>query len=396
MNHDNDHDNDHAHVHAHDLLTHAEFVAVAYRELLQRAPDAEGLAYYVKRLDEGAARLDVVKALVVSQEFFELLCGQRFGAHVGTPFLRFALPGHFYSPIPSADAVEQFAAAPPPLPEAHRDIDFNVAEQLRWLERLAPLARDLEFDDKPGGRTRFHWENDGFAPGDAALLGSLVRALQPARILEIGAGYSTALMLDVAERYLDRDRRPRVTSVDPEPDRVRSLLRAGDERKGAGDGDGEGNGEGDGGSGMLRIIPSIVQELPLAEFAALRANDILFIDSSHVMKLGSDVSFLLFQALPLLAPGVFVHFHDISWSFEYPLDSYRQGRAWNEAPAVHAFLAYNQAFPIVSFPAFLVSHHREQARALMPALFRQRPGVPDDEHRACSLWLRRAGVTTPV
>jgi predicted O-methyltransferase YrrM len=356
----------------HDPQTHTEFVSTAYRDLLQREPDAEGLAYYVKRLDEGAARLDVVKALVVSQEFFELLCRQRFGAHVGTPFLNFALPGHFYSPIPSADAVEQFASAPPLPPDAHRDVDFNLAEQFRWLERLAPFARDLHFDDKPGGATRFHWENDGFAPGDAALLGSLLRALRPARILEIGAGYTTALMLDVAERHLDRA--TRITSVDPEPDRVRGLLRAGDEGEG----------------GMLRLVPGIVQELPLAEFAALRANDILFIDSSHVMKLGSDVSFLLFQALPRLAPGVFVHVHDVSWSFEYPLESYLQGRAWNEAPAMHAFLAYNQAFPIVSFPAFLVSHHRERARALMPALFRQRPGLPDDEHRACSLWLRRA------
>ncbi len=150
---------------------------------------------------------------------------------------------------------------------------------------------------------------------------------QPKRVVEVGAGYSTAVMLDVSERYLADP--PAIVCIDPEPGRLRSVLR-GDE---AG----------------LTIHETIVQDLPVELFTTLEANDILFIDSSHVLKLGSDVSLLFLEVLPRLRPGVVVHIHDIATSFEYPLEWYEEGRAWNEAPALRAFLAFNQAYEITLF-----------------------------------------------
>ena len=99
----------------------------------------------------------------------------------------------------------------------------------------------------------------------------------------------------------------------------------------------------------LTIHETIVQNLPIELFTTLEANDILFIDSSHVLKLGSDVSLLFLEVLPRLRPGVVVHIHDIATSFEYPLEWYEEGRAWNEAPALRAFLAFNQAYEILYF-----------------------------------------------
>src|SRR4029450_14094748 len=95
--------------------------------------------------------------------------------------------------------------------------------------------------------------------------------------------------------------------------------------------------------------------------------------------------------LPRLAPGVFVHFHDIAWPFEYPIDWYREARAWNEAYALRAFLAYNQTFPIVLFANYLLRYHREAVRRHMPLATRQPRGIADDQATACSLWLARAG-----
>ena len=199
------------------------------------------------------------------------------------------------------------------------------------LSTLGPLSDALVFADDPGGPTRYWWDNDGFSPGDATVLATMLMHYQPKRVVEVGAGYSTAVMLDVSERYLADP--PKIVCIDPEPGRLRSVLR-GDE---AG----------------LTIHETIVQNLPIELFTTLEANDILFIDSSHVLKLGSDVSLLFLEVLPRLRPGVVVHIHDIATSFEYPLEWYEEGRAWNEAPALRAFLAFNQAYEI---PLFLRLH----------------------------------------
>ncbi len=348
-------------------MTDEAFVRSCFDRFLRRPAEKEGLDFYLQRLADGADRLDVVQGIVVGEEFLSLLMRQAFGTHVGSPVLAFAPPGHYYSPIPSTKDVERWAAAKwlqPP--EALVGVDLNVAGQLAMLDLLGPLAEGLTFADDPGGATRYWWDNDGFSPGDATVLAGMLMHYQPRRVVEVGAGYSTAVMLDVSERYLAEP--PAIACIDPEPGRLRSVLR-GDEAR-------------------LTIHETLVQDLPIELFTTLDANDILFIDSSHVLKLGSDVSLLFLEVLPRLRPGVVVHIHDIATSFEYPLEWYEEGRAWNEAPALRAFLAFNQAYEILYFCDYMNRFQTEAVARRMPLALRPPKGAPDG-NTSVSFWMRR-------
>lgn len=348
-------------------MTDEEFIDACFRRFLRRPVEAEGLDYYLPLLRSGADRLDVVQGIVVSDEFLALLLQQAFGKHVGTPVLAFAPPGHFYSPIPSRADVARYAAAKfAQRPDSLPGLDLNVAGQLAMMRALGPLS-EITFAEEPDGETRYYADNIGFAIGDATVLAAMIRHFRPRRIIEIGAGLSTAVMLDVLERY--RPGPMSIECVEPDPSRLRSLLRRDDTER-------------------LTIHERLVQDLPLSFFAGLEANDILFIDSSHVLKLGSDVAFLLLDVLPRLAPGVVVHVHDISASFEYSPEWYDEGRAFNEAPVVRAFLAFNRGFEILFFCDYLARFQRDALAARMPHALRQ-PKASKDENASSSLWLRR-------
>jgi hypothetical protein len=125
-------------------------------------------------------------------------------------------------------------------------------------------------------------------------------------------------------------------------------------------------------------VEACVQKMPVTLFSELQANDILFIDSSHVAKLGSDVNYLIFQVLPRLQPGVLVHIHDIMWPFEYSREWVMEGRAWNEVYLMRAFLQYNRAFDILLFNSFLGHRYRDLLGGLMPTFLANSGG---------SLWL---------
>ncbi len=150
--------------------------------------------------------------------------------------------------------------------------------------------------------------------------------------------------------------------IEPYPDRLRSLLR-GDE------------------TASFRLQEQKLQDVDGALFETLEAGDILFIDSSHVSKIGSDVNRLIFEILPILKPAVLVHFHDIFYPFEYLKDWIMEGRAWNEAYLVRAFLQFNYVYRIVFFNSYLHRIHREAISAGLPLTARNPGG---------SLWLQKA------
>jgi len=181
---------------------------------------------------------------------------------------------------------------------------------------------------------------------------------RPKRIIEVGCGYSSLVILDALDELGDPD--VEVTMIEPHAALLRSLLRPGDERR-------------------VTILERPLQEVGTDAFACLRDGDILFIDSTHVCKTDSDVTHALGRVLPSLAPGVSVHFHDIFWPFEYPRDWVYQGRAWNEAYALRAFLQYNTAFRIELFLSYLWYVQREALESAMPLV----------AANGSSLWLRR-------
>jgi len=183
---------------------------------------------------------------------------------------------------------------------------------------------------------------------------------RPRRVIEVGCGHSSSLLLDTNDRFFAGSME--LTLIDPSLESIKNQW-------------------GEAGAGNARLIPRCLQDVPLETFEPLTQNDILFLDSSHVSKTGSDVNHYLFKILPTLKPGVLVHVHDILYPFEYPAEWILQDkRGWNEAYALHAFLQYNAAFEIVYWNNFAFHRLHEQLGRLMP---------PCLENEGGSIWLRR-------
>jgi predicted O-methyltransferase YrrM len=268
-------------------------------------------------------------------------------------------PGHFYSPIPSLDEMrareaELFDNAPAALP----GIDLRGDEQRALIETLAVFYPEMPFPRTQSPETRYWFENWAYSYADAIFLYAMLRHLVPRRVIEIGSGFSSAAMLDTADRWLPETS---FTFIDPDTSTLEALLLPADRDR-------------------VTILRARMQDVPLTTFDALRSNDVLFIDSTHVSKTGSDVNRILFDVLPRLASGVHIHFHDIFYPFEYPKEWVYEGRAWNEDYILRAFLEFNDAFEIVLFGTWLARSHRELLSETMP-LTLENPGG--------SLWLRR-------
>lgn len=281
-------------------------------------------------------------------------------------------PGHYSSPLP--DSTEVLARSQVLFDRSTVEcpgIDLREEAQLELLESFSRYYDDLPFPTQPGNSTRYYYENWWFGYGDAITLYSVMRHYEPRRVIEVGSGYSSAAMLEVNDLFLDG--KIRFTFVEPHPQgerRLLQLLTQEDQSK-------------------HTILRKQVQELPLDIFEALSANDILFIDSSHVGKVGSDVNYILFRILPKLKAGVIVHFHDIYWPFEYPQQWILEaGIAWNEAYFLHAFLQYNQAFEIMYFNSFLAQHHKDVLRRKMPLSLKVSPLILKGGGSS-SLWLKK-------
>jgi predicted O-methyltransferase YrrM len=273
---------------------------------------------------------------------------------------RFVPAGHYYSPIPSreqirADAERLSTARPREIP----GIDLNEEEQLAVLEQIKVFYRELPFSTSKVPGRRYFFENPAYSYSDAICLYGMIRHVQPRRIIEVGSGYSSCVTLDTNELFFDN--RIACTFIEPFPALLHSLMKPDDLAR-------------------VEIIASPLQKVDVARFRELNENDILFIDSTHVAKLGSDVNYIFSEILPTLRRGVYVHFHDIFYPFEYPAAWLNAGRVWTEAYILRAFLAFNSAYEIVLYNTFLEHFHRSQFEQYMPLCL---------ENEGGSIWLRR-------
>lgn len=270
-------------------------------------------------------------------------------------------PGHFYSPSPDlrAIAANESRVFPARPPESLPAIDLGLERQKEWLARIETSYADQPFTEERSDAQRFYFDNDYFRHGEAIALLGIMRFAKPRRVIEVGAGFSTAAMLDIDDLFLARS--VEFMIVEPYPERLLSLLREEDRTR-------------------IDLREQPVQELDAQEFSGLKAGDVLLIDSAHVSKTDSDLNHLLFRILPVLQEGVLVHFHDIFYPFEYPSKWVYEGRDWNECYLLRAFLQYNSAFRIIFYNSYM--HHccRERVSKTMP-LFAQNPGS--------SLWLQK-------
>lgn len=276
------------------------------------------------------------------------------------PFLRAWPAGHYYSPLPDPKFVdERKATLFNRQVESIPGIENNEDGQLALAETLSQYYRDLPFTDKERAGLRYYFDNIWFSYGDAIILNAMLRHYKPRRIVEVGSGFSSAVMLDTNDLHLSKQ--ISCTFIEPEPERLFTLLSEEDKKR-------------------HEVIVGMVQDVPLTQFELLDANDILFIDSSHVVKIGSDVVHLLTNVLPILREGVIVHFHDVFWPFEYPERWVQEGKAWNENYLIKAFLQFNSKFRILFFNSYLATHHEREMGQKFPLWLRDTGG---------SLWLQR-------
>lgn len=248
--------------------------------------------------------------------------------------------GHFYSPVVDIDLIRQYESQiwkAPPLSNLI-GIDLNTEQQLLLLKEFEKFYTEVPFPELPNEETRYYYQNSYYTYTDAIILYCFLRKFQPKRIIEVGSGFSSAAMLDSLDSL---DATAELTFIEPYPERLYSLLSGEDKSQN-------------------HIIEKPVQEVPLSVFKALQAKDILFIDSSHVVKTGSDLHFLLFEILPILEKGVLIHFHDIFYPFEYPKEWVFEGRNWNEDYFLRSFLMYNPHFKIKFFSRYLSAFYPDQ------------------------------------
>jgi hypothetical protein len=279
------------------------------------------------------------------------------------PVPLFVPPGHFYSPVPDPRALDARLDAlidgrrTLPGLETHDEVQFALARKLlAFLAEFDPPATEAR------ERARYWSENPFYPFGDAAVLSLVVRELAPRRAVEIGSGFSSAALLDARDRELARGRTgvlERVRFVEPFPDRLVDLLRPEERAALARD---------PAADGALTLDARPLEESDLSFVERLGAGDLLIVDSSHVLKTGSDVFVLFDRILPALARGVWIHVHDVAWPFEYPRAWVEQGRAWNEAYALKLFLQYNAAFALRLQMGFVLSRE--------PVLLARALGLP--------------------
>lgn len=253
--------------------------------------------------------------------------------------------GHFYSPYPDLAEIEEYRTTVfdrtlRPLP----GIDLNQDGQLELLEALAKRYDLLEgfFADVS---KRFSFANPAYGYTDAAVLFCMLLELRPARIIEIGSGHSSSLMMDMNSRYFDCGLD--LTFIEPHPALLQSLQSPED-------------------AAEHKLIDRRLQDVDIEVFDRLGPGDLLFVDSTHISKAGSDVNRILYEILPRLQVGVNIHVHDVFYPFEYPREWIEETRAWNEDYVLRAFPQYNEAFEIVFFNHFMRLHHRESLIEKLP------------------------------
>jgi len=239
--------------------------------------------------------------------------------------------GHYYSPIPLEEEVIAYVRSRKAPNSDLPGVNLNEKSQRKVLDEYIDFYKDLPFPERQTTGHRYYYENGWFSYSDAIFLYSFLRKHMPKRIIEIGSGFSSAVMLDTIDGFFPQ--RPEVTFIEPCPNRIISLFKDGDREQ-------------------VKLIDKKIQDVPPELLLALESGDLLFIDSSHVVKCGSDLQLLMFEILPRLQPGVFVHFHDVFYPFDYPSEWLIEGRYWNENYFLRAFLSYNSEWSIQFFNTY--------------------------------------------
>lgn len=325
--------------------------SVKARRAIESAPAAlREIADEVKRgnieISELSRFISAVMPLCLkSTERRELFLNwERHGFHV--------TPVHFYEPIPDTQSLPETLWSQP---SELAGIDMNDSMQLDLLRSHFTKFQDeynnLPVEPPPGQKRPFRGV-------DALVAYCMIRHFQPELIVEVGSGWSSLVLGQAAAK----NKNSALICIDPFPGDVL--------RKGF--------------PGLRSLIEKKIQDMDLKFFSQLGSGDVLFIDSSHTVKIGGDVNYLFLEVLPRLRPGLIVHVHDIFLPFEYRRDwVLDEFRFWTEQYILQAFLTFNSDFEVLLANGYLNHYHQQELKAAFPGLSSWAGG---------SFWMRRKPI----
>lgn len=271
------------------------------------------------------------------------------------------VPDHYYQPLVNPKKhLKKSLRADRNLP----GINLNVQEQLEILSKFNFNDELLEFPinqrNKIAG-AEFYYDNGLYCSGDAEYLFNMLRFFKPKKMIEIGSGQSTLMALNAIAKNTQDDKNYHCEHICIEPYEGAWLE-----------------------SKNLTVIRKKVEDIDVSFFEQLEANDVLFIDSSHIIRPQGDVLFEYLEILPILKPGVIVHIHDIFTPKDY-LDHwiYQQHLLWNEQYLLEAFLSLNDHFKIIGATNYLSHNYRNEFAAKCPVFAQQTDREPG------AFWIQR-------
>jgi hypothetical protein len=291
--------------------------------------------------------------ILTDPKFFNLY--QSKGYHI--------TPVHFYEAIPDTENLpDEIWETPSQLV----GIDLNISAQIQLLETFQPFIQEfLQIPNRPpSSPCEYTRTLTRYPQVDAHILYSMIRKYQPKRIIEIGSGASTLLSLTALKKNIEiNGNQGTITAIEPYPNEYLEKCLV------------DGN----------KLIKDKVEKIPLAEFEQLEENDILFIDSSHTVKINNDVIHEVLEILPRLKKGVLIHIHDIFLPLPYPKKMVKDLLIfWSEQYLVQAFLAFNDFFEVIWSAAALKFYEPEKLKSSFPDIFTENPDfIPG------ALWIKK-------
>jgi predicted O-methyltransferase YrrM len=269
------------------------------------------------------------------------------------------LPNHYYSSYADINYLErnkELWAKRSDLP----GIKINLKNQVKNLKKIC-----LPFKEEYIGNKVFLGAvkgecGSGFGYIEAQVLHSIIRYYKPKKIIEIGSGVSTYCSLNAIHlNKCDTDYKFNMTCIEPNPSKKLQL-----EKK-------------------VELIKNDVQKVPLDLFENLQEDDLLFIDSTHTVKPGSDVNYLILEVLPRLQHGVIIHFHDIFFPYDYQRDVLQTFFQWNENSLLRSYLTYNNTIEILFCLSMLHYEARDALKEVFPEYVPQKDknGLVDDYYK---------------
>jgi hypothetical protein len=229
----------------------------------------------------------------------------------------------YYSPIPDlANLPSGVWGTRDPL----RGIPFDLDAQMEFVEReLSGPVGELVWGGDVDARYAYEPDNDSYPLPDARVLYAMIRHLRPRQIVELGSGQTTRVMAQACRENARAGTSTRLRAFDPFPTAIDDDL-----------------------PGLTELVRTKAQDVPDEVFSELQAGDALFVDTTHTVKIASDVNHIVLRVLPLLAEGVYVHIHDIFLPYEYPRFFFADyGLYWAEQYLLQAFLEFNSSFEVL-------------------------------------------------